>query len=101
MYKLATTAAFSLMLILLTSVAVAQNQSQLDAQAILKKVEETYRNLKSYQLEYRLKTERAQEGDGLKSTYSNEEAGKISVVKPGKANVEWRSTANKQMAVSD
>ncbi|MGH9766900.1 MAG: redoxin domain-containing protein [Blastocatellia bacterium] len=59
----------------------ASAQTTPDAQGILKKVNETYRNLKSYQFEYKTVSDSKTERAGLTSTTHNESLSRITAVR--------------------
>ena len=67
-------------------------QTTPDAQAILKKVNETYRNLKSYRFEYKTVSDSKTEREGLTSTTHNESLSRITAVRPDRIHVETQDS---------
>jgi outer membrane lipoprotein-sorting protein/thiol-disulfide isomerase/thioredoxin len=72
-----------------------------DAQTILKKVNETYRNLKSYQFEYKTVSETKTERDGLTSTMRDEKLSRITVVRPDRIRMETKDSHSSAFFIAD
>src|SRR5215470_7190814 len=79
----------------------ASAQTTPDAQAILKKVNETYRNLKSYQFEYQTVSDSKTEREGLISTTHNESLSRITAVHPDRVRVETRDSHSSVLFIAD
>src|SRR5215510_6493143 len=79
----------------------ASAQTTPDAQAILKKVNETYRNLKNYQFEYKTVTESKTEREGLMSSTHNESRCKITALRPDRIQAEQQDSHSSVTFVSD
>jgi thiol-disulfide isomerase/thioredoxin/outer membrane lipoprotein-sorting protein len=79
----------------------ASAQTTPDAQAILKKVNETYRNLKSYQFEYKTVSDSKTEREGLTSTTHFESMSRITAVRPDRVHVETRDSHSSVLFIAD
>ena len=79
----------------------ASAQPTPDAQAILNKVNETYRNLKSYQFEYKTVSDSKTERDGLTSTMRDERLSRITVVRPDRIRVETQDSHSSVVFIAD
>ncbi|HEY7180500.1 MAG TPA: DUF2092 domain-containing protein, partial [Blastocatellia bacterium] len=79
----------------------ASAQPAPDAQAILKKINETYRNLKSYQFEYKTVIDLRTERDGLTSTQHNESMSRITAVRPDRIRVETQDSLSSVLFIAD
>src|SRR2546428_5198403 len=76
-------------------------QTPPDAQAILKKVNETYRNLKSYQFEYKTVSDLKTEREGLTSTTSDESLSRITAARPNRIRVETQDSHSSALFIAD
>ena len=79
----------------------ASAQTPTDAQAILKKVNETYRNLKSYQFEYKTVSDSKIEREGLTSSTHDERLSRITAVRPDRIRVETQDSHSSVIFVAD
>ncbi|MBO0725456.1 MAG: redoxin domain-containing protein [Blastocatellia bacterium] len=79
----------------------ASAQPAPDAQAILKKVNETYRNLKSYQFEYKTVSGSRTERNGLTATTHNESLSRITAVRPDRIRVETQDSLSSVLFIAD
>jgi peroxiredoxin/outer membrane lipoprotein-sorting protein len=70
----------------------ASAQPTPDPHAILKKVNEAYRNLKSYQFEYKTVSDSKTERDGMTSTMRDERLSRITAVRPDRIHVETKDS---------
>ncbi len=79
----------------------ASAQTTPDAQEILKKVNETYRNLKSYSFEYKTVFESTTEREGLTSTTHNESLSRITAVRPNRLRAETKDSNSTALLIAD
>src|SRR5882672_5699562 len=79
----------------------ASAQTTPDAQAILKKVNETYRNLKSYHFEYKTVSDTKTEREGLTSTTHDESLSRITAVRPNRIRVETQDSGSSALFIAD
>src|SRR5262249_35897922 len=79
----------------------ASAQPAPDAQAILKKVNETYLNLKSYHFEYKTVIDSKTERDGLTSTTRDERLSRITAVRPDRIRVETQDSLSSVLFIAD
>jgi peroxiredoxin/outer membrane lipoprotein-sorting protein len=79
----------------------ASAQTPPDAQAILKKVNETYRNLKSYHFEYKTVSDAKTEREGLTSTTHSESLSRITAVHPERIHVETQDSYSSVLYIAD
>src|SRR5262245_28137414 len=79
----------------------ASAQTTPDAQAILKKVNETYRDLKSYQFEYKTVFDSKTERNGLTSVTHNESLSRITAVRPDRINVEAQDSHSSVLFIAN
>src|SRR5262245_49025912 len=89
MYKILTAVAVWVLFQSLSLSAGAQTTP--DAQAILKKINETYRNLKSYHFEYNTVNETEKEREKLTFTSHYERRGRVTAVRPNRMYFEQKS----------
>src|SRR5262245_694672 len=79
----------------------ASAQPNPDAQSILKMVNETYRNLKSYQFEYKTVSDSKTEREGLTSTLGDERLTRITAVRPNRIHVETQDSHSSVIFIAD
>src|SRR5215470_9161034 len=79
----------------------ASAQTTPDAQDILKKVNDTYRNLKSYQFEYTTVSDSKTEREGLTSTTHVESRNRITAARPNRINVETKDASSTTTFIAD
>jgi len=79
----------------------ASAQTPPDAQAILKKVNETYRDLKSYQFEYKTVSDSKAERNGLTSTTHSERLSRITAVRPDRIRVETQDSYSSVLLIAN
>jgi thiol-disulfide isomerase/thioredoxin/outer membrane lipoprotein-sorting protein len=79
----------------------ASAQPMRDPLAILKKVNETYRNLKSYQFEYKTVSDSKTEREGLTSSMHDERLSRITAVRPDRINVETQDSHSSVRFIAD
>lgn len=86
--------------ILLLSIS-ASAQPMRDPHAILKKVNETYRNLKSYQFEFKTVSDSKTEREGLASSMRDERLNRITAVRPDRIRVETQDSHSSALLIAD
>ena len=79
----------------------ASAQPTRDAHTILKKVNETYRNMKSYQFEYKTISDSKTEREGLTSSMRDERLSRITAVRPDRIHVETQDSHSSVVFIAD
>lgn len=79
----------------------ASAQPTHNAHTILKRVNETYRNLKSYQFEYKTVSESKTEREGLTSSMREERLSRITAVRPDRIRVETQDSHSSVIFIAD
>lgn len=89
-------------LLIIGTVSLASAQSTLSAQEIMKKVSESYRELKDYEFEYSIKRETRREGNGLRSiSNQHEHVVTVAATAPDRWRVTVRRPEDSSLAVCD
>lgn len=99
MCKIVTAVAVQTIVLFLSVSAGAQTAP--DAQTILKKVNDTYRDLKSFQFEYKTVSESKSEREGLTASTHNESRSRITALRPDRIHAETQDAHMSVMFVSD